>query len=169
VSSSPPPLASSVSAPPPVSSPPPLAPSASEPPKIYGIDLPDMSEPKPNVVVNPLPENSTISAIVLSDNVETTPLSSTIENEEKQTLLDNTIQSAYPHLIDATTSENEGTICGSSLHSRRTSNITPTLTPNHEFATIVISEQSEYNTIPFNPLHVILKKDANKYYTTEYI
>ncbi|CAF4051119.1 unnamed protein product, partial [Adineta steineri] len=24
-------------------------------------------------------------------------------------------------------------------------------------------------TTQFNPLHVILKKDANKYYTTEYI
>jgi hypothetical protein len=68
-------------------------------------------------------------------------------------------------MIDATTSENEGTLCGSSSQSRRTSDI-----PNIQDVTN-ITEESEllsHNIIPFNPLHVILK-DANKYYTTEYI
>jgi hypothetical protein len=96
--------------------------------------------------------------------IENKPLT-TLINEETNILLDNTIQSAYPNMIDATASENEGTICGSPLQSRRTSDI-----PNIEDA-MNISEQSEllsHNIIPFNPLHVILK-DANKYYTTEYI
>jgi hypothetical protein len=85
--------------------------------------------------------------------------------------LDNTIQSAYPNLIDATQSENEGTICGSALQSRRTSTRKSSSSIIPE--TVIIPEQIEsslsHNIIPFNPLHVILKKDANKYYTTEYI
>jgi hypothetical protein len=43
---------------------------------------------------------------------------------------------------------------------------------SNSIETIVIADHTElssYATIPFNPLHVILKKDANKYYTTEYI
>lgn len=130
----------------------------SDPPKA----LPNTTESLPTVVISPLTENSTISAIVPEDNLEI------------KTSFDNTIQSAYPNLIDATTSENEGTICGSEIQSRRTSTVkssTLNLQESNNLETIVIPEQTElsHHIIPFNPLHVILKKDANKYYTTEYI
>ena len=134
--------------------------------------LPAESVPEPvtTVVVNPLSENTTLSAIVVPNHVELNPLST----HEKEYTLDNTIHSAYPNLIDATTSENEGTSCGSALQSRRTSHLKqPVPIPeSNNLETVVISECAEtssHNTIPFNPLHVILKKDANKYYTTEYI
>jgi hypothetical protein len=146
----------------------PISSSTPDPPKIHGIDLPDTSESLPTVVVNRLPENLTTSAIIVSDNIEINPA--------KESSFDNTIQSAYSNLIDATTSENEGTICGSSLHSRRTStrkSSSSMIQELNNIETIVILEQtgpssSSHNIIPFNPLHVILK-DANKYYTTEYI
>jgi hypothetical protein len=134
--------------------------SVPDPPKIPDSDK---SELIPTVAINPIIENSTI--IVHSDTIENKPLT-TIINEEKAILVDHTIRSAYPNMIDATTSENEGTICGSPLQSRRTSAI-----PDIQ-DTIDISEHTEllsHHLIPFNPLHVILKKDANKYYTTEYI
>jgi hypothetical protein len=157
-----------------------------EPPKIYGIDLPDKSEssssvPSVTVVINPLSENSTItptnttlSAIVVPNNVPITSLS-----EEMDVLLtshvndghfDETVKSAYLSLIDATMSENEGTIGGGSLvssasQSRRTSNVKQPLL-SHEINNI---ETIPRKTTQFNPLHIILKKDANKYYTTEYI
>jgi len=143
-----------------------VSPLASQPPKAHSTDLPAVSETVPTVVVNPLTENSTISAIVLTNNTETNP-TPTIENKEKETLLDNTIQSAYPSLIDATMSENEGTICGSELQSRRTSTIKSSSPPIDEELNNI--EPLSHNIIPFNPLHVILKKDANKYYTTEFI
>ncbi len=165
--------------------------SSVEPPKIYGIDLPDKSESTPpvppppvTVVVNPLSEKSTptpprtentaVSAIVVPNNITMNPLP-----KEKEVLLhsilkdqhfDQTVKSAYSHLIDATMSENEGTIGGGSLvssasQSRRTSNVKQPLL-SHETNNI---ETIPRKTTPFNPLHVILKKDANKYYTTEYI
>lgn len=122
----------------------------------------------PTVVVNPL--NEPIS-VVLSDEQQPTTTSSS-----NHLPLDTTIQSAYPNIIDATTSENEGTICGSTIESRRTSLQQSINSINREsntnLETIVIHEQTDHslshNIIPFNPLHVILK-DANKYYTTEYI
>ncbi|CAF1521161.1 unnamed protein product [Adineta ricciae] len=134
--------------------------------------LPAESKPEPvtTVIANPLSENTTLSAIVVPNHVELNPLST----HEKGYTLDNTIHSAYPNLIDATTSENEGTTCGSAIQSRRTSHLKqPVPIPeSNNLETVVISEcadTSSHNTIPFNPLHVILKKDANKYYTTEYI
>jgi len=160
-----------------------------EPSKIYGIDLPDKCESTPSihpvtVVINPLTEsstplptdteNTTLSAIVVPNNVTMNVLP-----DEKEVLLhsiikderfDQTIKSAYSHLIDATMSENEGTIGSGSLvssasQSRRTSNVKQPLL-SHEINNI---ETIPRKTTPFNPLHVILKKDANKYYTTEYI
>jgi hypothetical protein len=143
-------------------------PAVSEP--LTTVVVNPVSEPIPAVVANALRKNSTISAIVVPNNVEIRS-SSTIEKEPP---LDSTIQSAYTSLIDATASENEGTTCGSGLQSRRTSNIKQTLLiqESNNIETVVISEytdSSSHHTIPFNPLHVILKKDANKYYTTEYI
>jgi hypothetical protein len=168
--------------------------SSVEPPKIYGIDLPDKSElthpvppPPVTVVVNPLSEkstptppppprteNTTVSPIVVPNNTKMNPLP-----KEKEVLLhsilkdqhfDQTVRSAYSNLIDATMSENEGTIGGGSLvssasQSRRTSNVKQPLL-SHATNNI---ETIPRKTTPFNPLHVILKKDANKYYTTEYI
>ncbi|CAF2808394.1 unnamed protein product [Rotaria sp. Silwood2] len=157
-----------------------------EPPKIYGIDLPDKSDsiPPVTVVINPLSEHSAItptnttntvlSAIVVPNNVTIDVLP-----EEKEVLLspfvndkhfDETVKSAYSNLIDATMSENEGTIGGGSIassasQSRRTSNVRQPLL-SHETNNI---ETIPRKTTQFNPLHVILKKDANKYYTTEYI
>ncbi|CAF3328105.1 unnamed protein product [Rotaria sp. Silwood1] len=160
--------------------------SSVEPSKIYGIDLPDKSDATPpvSVVINPLSEHSpttptnttnpVLSAIVVPNNVIIDALP-----EEKEVLLtpfvndkhfDETVKSAYSNLIDATMSENEGTIGGGSIassasQSRRTSNARQPLLSH---------ETNNIETIPrkptqFNPLHVILKKDANKYYTTEYI
>ncbi|UJR25937.1 hypothetical protein I4U23_007285 [Adineta vaga] len=170
-----------------------------ETPKIYGIDLPDKSEknspvpprhhhhrpPSPpplTVVINPLNENSsstptktTLSAIGVPNHIS---MHSSLADENEVLLtpllqnehLDETVKSAYLSLIDATMSENEGTIGGGSLvssasQSRRTSNIKQPLLSH---------ERNHFEGIPrkttqFNPLHVILKKDANKYYTTEYI
>lgn len=170
--------------------------SSADPPKIYGIDLPDKSNstslPSPPplpppviVVVNPLSEtsttttptksqNTTLSAIVVPNNVpinplpkEEIPLSSMSRTEH----VDETIKSAYSNLIDATMSENEGTIASSSVvssasQSRRTSN---TKQPLISHASNNTNEAMSRKPTPFNPLHVILKKDANKYYTTEYI
>ena len=161
-----------------------------EPPKIYGIDLPDKSEPTPpippvTVVVNPLSEsstptpthaeNTTVSAIVVPNNVS---INSTPDEKEvllpsilkEPRLLDETVRSAYSNLIDATMSENEGAIGGGSIassasQSRRTSNVKQPLL-SHETNNI---DTISRKTTPFNPLHMILKKDANKYYTTEYI
>ncbi|CAF1129590.1 unnamed protein product [Adineta steineri] len=137
------------------------------------VDVNPASEPIGTVVVNPLSENTTISAIVIPNNVEINPLLPN-DIEEKRYSLDNTIHSAYSNLIDATTSENEGTTCGSGLQSRRTSHLKQPLVnqESNNIETVVISEYadtSSHNTVPFNPLHVILKKDAHKYYTTEYI
>ncbi len=143
-------------------------------PKIHALSSLEASPSLPTVVINPVTENSTTSAIVLPDNIEIHP-TPTIENKEKELVSDQTIQSAYPSLIDATMSENEGTICGSALQSRRTSDIKSTssiIQDLNHIETIVISEPTEslsHHIIPFNPLHVILKKDATKYYTTEYI
>ncbi|CAF0880388.1 unnamed protein product [Adineta steineri] len=154
-----------------------------EPPKIYGIDLPDKSESSSpvTVVINPLsenpsitPSNTTLSVIVVPNNVPIDELS-----EEKDVLLtpllhhehlDETVKSAYLSLIDATMSENEGTIGGGSItssasQSRRTSYVKQPLL-SHETNNI---DTMQRKTTQFNPLHVILKKDANKYYTTEYI
>ncbi|CAF0941109.1 unnamed protein product [Didymodactylos carnosus] len=66
---------------------------------------------------------------------------------------DTTVTSAYPTLIDATTSENESDY-------RQT-------TDKHDMGNNISFNQPRRTT--FNPLHVILKKDSNKYYTTEYI
>ncbi|CAF0774894.1 unnamed protein product [Adineta ricciae] len=161
-----------------------------EPTKIYGIDLPDKSENNPpasslpiplTVVVNPLsdgssstPANTTTSPIVIPNHISMNSLA-----EEREGLLtpllqnehlDETVKSAYLSLIDATMSENEGTVCGGSLvssasQSRRTSNVKQPLL-SHEPNNF---EGISRKTTQFNPLHVILKKDANKYYTTEYI
>ncbi|CAF3768063.1 unnamed protein product [Rotaria sordida] len=161
------------------------------PPKIYGIDLPDKSDltPPVTVVINPLSEHSTTTPTNTTNETNATntilsaivvPNKTTIDllQEEKDVLLnplvndkhfDETVKSAYSNLIDATMSENEGTIGGGSIassasQSRRTSNVRQPLLSH---------ETNNIETIPrktqFNPLHVILKKDANKYYTTEYI
>jgi hypothetical protein len=173
--------------------------SSVEPTKIYGIDLPDKSEsthpiPSVTVVVNPLSEkpipslipaptpastptnieNTTISAIAVPNNVKMSPL----PNENEVLLhsilndqhFDPTVKSAYSSLIDATISENEGTIGGGSVvssasQSRRTSYVKQPLL-SHEANNI---QAIPRKTTPFNPLHMILRKDANKYYTTEYI
>ena len=159
---------------------------------IYGADLtedvptpsksiaPDLSsqlsssnttEPTSPVVNHNLsPINSARSSIVVHSETTDNNPPMTIVDEEREPLLDQTIQSAYPHIVDATNSENEGTICGSQLQSRRTSALT--IQEGTQLETIVLSEELEslsHHIIPFNPLHVILKKDANKYYTTEYI
>ncbi|UJR22979.1 hypothetical protein I4U23_026006 [Adineta vaga] len=139
-----------------------------------------VTKPVTTVVVNPLSDNTTLSAIVIPNHVELNLLPSPPSTSppptfnQKEYIVDNTIHSAYPNLIDATTSDIEGTTCGSELSSRRTSHFKQPLTipENTNTETVVISEYantSSHNTIPFNPLHVILKKDANKYYTTEYI
>lgn len=147
-----------------------LNPAPTEPEPAVATVAEPTPEPVPTVVVNPLSENGTLAAIVVPNHVELNPLSA----NDTVPVMDNTIRSAYSHLIDATTSENEGPPCGSALQSRRTSNLRHSATlaeaPNTD--TVVVSEYadgSSHSTIPFNPLHVILKKDANKYYTTEYI
>ena len=171
--------------------------ASADPPKIYGIDLPDKSNPTtlPSpppviVVVNPLSEtstttttptkspNTTLSAIVVPNNV---PINPRPKEEHKEEIplssfsrighVDETIKSAYSNLIDATMSENEGTIASSSVvssasQSRRTSNTKQPLISHESNNT---NEAMSRKPTPFNPLHVILKKDANKYYTTEYI
>ena len=126
----------------------------------------------PTVVVNPL--NEPISVVLPEE--QPPPPPPPLPSSSNHLPLDTTIQSAYPNIIDATTSENEGTICGSTIDSRRTSLQKSMNSINHEpsinLEAIVINEQTDqslsHNIIPFNPLHVILK-DANKYYTTEYI
>ena len=173
--------------------------SSIDPPKIYGIDLPDKSEPssRPStsssppppappvtVLVNPLSETSTPTPTKPEHPIPTTtvrPNNITRNSIPKETdfhlhsmmnaeHFDDTIRSAYSNLIDATMSENEGAIAGSSVvssvsQSRRTSNTKQPLL-SHETNNI---ESLSRKPTPFNPLHVILKKDANKYYTTEYI
>ena len=123
---------------------------------IYGADLTE-ERPVPPKIVTVEPVKATPPPL---PEPEPSPL---LEPE-----LDHTIQSAYPAaFIDATTSENEGTICGSALQSRRTSSI---LASDHDLLDTKIDDISlDPNSMPFNPLQVILKKDANKYYTTEYI
>ena len=157
-------------------------------PPIYGLDLPDKSDLTPtqslvSVVVNPLSEdsstpvdNSALSAIVVPNHVTLNPLLDPILLHEARQIflnhdrLDETVKSAYSNLIDATISENEGTIGSGSLmssasQSRRTSNVRQPLL-SHESNNL---EGIPRKATQFNPLHVILKKDANKYYTTEYI
>lgn len=173
-----------------------------DPPKIYGADLPDKSDPIPpvqtsieippaptptsvTIATNPLsenpaktpisPDNSTVSAIVVPNNVTTNPMPNEkdvlLPRNTKHEHLDETVKSAYSHLIDATMSENEGpnggggSLASSASQSRRTSNVKQPLL-SHEANNI---EGISRKVPPFNPLHVILKKDANKYYTTEYI
>jgi len=113
-------------------------------------------------------ENSTLSAIVVPNHVQMNELSEPID-EERDVLsfsprFDDTVKSAYSNLIDATISENEGAMSSAS-QSRRTSAVRQPLL-SHE--TNSVGGLPKKPT-PFNPLHVILKKDANKYYTTEYI
>lgn len=130
-----------------------------------------------SVVANPSSTSSPAPAIIGSTTEETSLSTGKVNNDEKEPLLipfDDTIQSAYPSLIDATTSENEGTICGSTMDSRRTSDAQHSLLgldSNHIEALMASAQaaMSGPNPVPFNPLHVILKKDATKYYTTEYI
>jgi hypothetical protein len=163
-----------------------------DPPRVYGTDLPDKSERTPpphsatpiTVVINPLsetstptptiPENPILPAIIVPKNITMNALPKEKEiqlySNIKAGHFDETVKSAYSNLIDATMSENEGTIAGSSIassasQSRRTSNTKQPLL-SHELNNI---ETTSRRTTPFNPLHVILKKDANKYYTTEYI
>ena len=158
---------------------------SSSPPKIYGLDLPDKSapaDPVPSVtvVVNPLSEEATIptesTMVVAAAAVVATvvPLSLPSDTmDEAQTPvehIDDTVRSAYLNLIDATISENEGTVCSGSVvssasQSRRTSFVKQPFL-SHETNSIDLKPR---RTTQFNPLHVILKKDANKYYTTEYI
>ncbi len=168
--------------------------SSVDPPKIYGIDLPDKSEPTSlpsppapppiTVVFNPLSETSTptptkpekpiSSAHVVPNNIKRNSMPKETEFQLHSIInadhFDETIRSAYSNLIDATMSENEGTIAGSSIvssasQSRRTSSTKQPLL-SHETNNI---ETLSRKTTPFNPLHMILKKDAHKYYTTEYI
>lgn len=132
-----------------------------------------VSETEPIVVVNPMGDDSTTSPVIPAIDIEINA-SSSHENEEKQTLLDTTVQSAYSHLTDILTSESDGTLCGSALQSRRASNTKQPLVIQeaNNIETIILPENEElppYHPIPYNPLHVILQKDANKYYTTEYI
>lgn len=112
--------------------------------------------------------NSTLSAIVVPNHVQMNALSEPID-EEREVLsfpprFDDTVKSAYSNLIDATISENEGAMSSAS-QSRRTSAVRQPLL-SHETNSV---EGLPKKPTPFNPLHVILKKDANKYYTTEYI
>ena len=160
--------------------------SSVELPKIYGMDLPDKLESTPPVTagINSFSENSltrpsntentTLSNVITSNDVTTDPSAgekkvlSNISPNDKH--LDETVKSAYSNLIDATVSENEGPtgvepLAISTSGSRRTSNVKQPL---------LAYEPNNISEIPnkithFNPLHVILKKDANKYYTTEYI
>ena len=130
---------------------------------IYGADLTDeiLTPPKTNNEPSKFLANSVTNIVV-------NPLNETPSPVKVNDEIDHTIQSAYPDLIDATTSENEGTLCGSAEQSRRTSTIKASgssLDSNF----IENNLQSVPHPVPFNPLHVILKKDANKYYTTEYI
>ncbi|CAF0789143.1 unnamed protein product [Rotaria sordida] len=154
----------------------PVSLSTPNPSKIHTNILSDASESASIVVVNPLTENSTISpATIFSNDVVERNSLSTNENEEKEILLDHTVQSAYPHLVDIASSESDATLYGSGLQSKRTSIITKqplVIQESNNIETIVLSDDtqlSSYHPIPFNPLHVILQKDANKYYTTEYI
>lgn len=152
--------------------------------QIYGLDLPDKSESNPttapmSVVVNPLSEettaaattetNSTLAAIVVPNHVQVNSLPDPIDEEKEvhsySPRFDDTIKSAYSNLIDATISENEGAISSAS-QSRRTSTVRQPLLSSHETNS---NDNLPRKPTPFNPLHVILKKDANKYYTTEYI
>ncbi|CAF4281715.1 unnamed protein product [Rotaria sp. Silwood2] len=153
----------------------PVSSSTADPSKNYNNVLPDAIELVSKIVVNPLSGNATIShaTIFSNDVIEKTSLL-TNENEEKETLLDNTVQSAYPHVVDMASSESDATLCGSGPHSRRTSTTKQPLIiqDSNNIETVVLSNDtqlSSYHPIPFNPLHVILQKDANKYYTTEYI
>ncbi|CAF2074473.1 unnamed protein product [Rotaria magnacalcarata] len=167
--------------------------SPTEPPKIYGSDLLDKSDltPPVTVVVNPFSEhcaNTTTAATATtimtnttsSDDIVPDDLSTETLEEEKKVLLnsfvnekhlDETVKSAYSHLIDATMSENEGAIDGGSI----TSSTSPSRRTSNARQPLLSHETNHIETIPrkaatqFNPLHMILKKDANKYYTTEYI
>lgn len=130
---------------------------------IYGADLTE-TQPTPTKLT-PVEPPKPIEPPSPPPPIEPKP-----ESEVELPLIDNTIQSAYPAaFIDATTSENEGTICGSALESRRTSSVVPS---DHELLDRKLDEltsNNPHNSMAFNPLQVILKKDANKYYTTEYI
>ncbi|CAF4325542.1 unnamed protein product [Rotaria socialis] len=150
------------------------SPPSSDQLKVNFADLPDVIESLPTVAVNPLSEDSIIATPIISNEVEQNE-SLTNDNEEKQTLLNSTIQeNACSQLIDIASSESDGTLCGSGLQSRRTSVANQPLDfpETTDIETAVISDETQSyvrHPIPFNPLHVILQKDANKYYTTEYI
>ncbi|CAF0743914.1 unnamed protein product [Didymodactylos carnosus] len=100
---------------------------------------------------------------LLSNDISHTPPPSVFDvNSRRQSQLeplssphnkgDTTVTSAYPTLIDATASENEG-------DNRQ-------IVEKHVENSVIYNQPKKTT---FNPLHVILKKDANKYYTTEYI
>ncbi|CAF2181410.1 unnamed protein product [Rotaria magnacalcarata] len=150
------------------------SPPSSDRSKVNFADLPDVIESLPTVVVNPLSEDPIIATPIISNEVEQNE-SLTNDNEEKQTLLNSTIQkNACSNLVDIASSESDGTLCGSGLQSRRTSVTNQPLTfpETTDIETAVIFDETQssvHHPIPFNPLHVILQKDANKYYTTEYI
>lgn len=151
----------------------PLSPTTSEPRKVQTTNSPETTEPLPTVVVNPLSENPPPSPPPSPNEIERKE-SLTIKNEETQPLLDHTVESAYTHSVNIASSESEGTLCGSGLGSRRSSltNEPLLIQDTTVVETIIIPDETEsveHHPIPFNPLHVILQKDANKYYTTEYI
>lgn len=164
---------------PPVSSTPPVVPTPSVAVVVNPLSenpTPTPPSPPPPVSTTTNTENTTLSAIVVPNNIPMNPIPTEKEvlipqtpvNDERH--FDPTVKSAYSNLIDATISENEGTIGGGSVvssasQSRRTSNVKQPLL-SHETNNF---EATPRKTTPFNPLHVILKKDANKYYTTEYI
>ena len=156
--------------------------AAVDPPSIYGADLPDKCQSTSVPTPAPAPAPVTIVTNTLNENQATSApaVPNDTVSDEKDTLLplntkyerfDETVKSAYSHLIDATMSENEGpngaggSLASSASQSRRTSNVKQPLL-SHETNNV---EGLSRKAPPFNPLHVILKKDANKYYTTEYI
>ena len=147
------------------------APAPAPPVTVVVNPLSEASTPTPTKPENPLP---TTTATVLPNNITRTSIPKETDFHLHSIInadhFDDTIRSAYSNLIDATMSENEGAIAGSSAvssvsQSRRTSNTKQPLL-SHETNNI---ESLSRKPTPFNPLHVILKKDANKYYTTEYI
>jgi hypothetical protein len=150
------------------------SPPTPDQPKVNFADSPDVIESLPTIVVNPLSEDSIIATPIISNEVEQNE-SLTDDNEEKQTLLNSTIQkNACSRLVDIASSESDGTLCGSGLQSRRASITNQPLAflETADIETAAISDETQssvHHPIPFNPLHVILQKDANKYYTTEYI
>ena len=143
------------------------------PSKIHEMDLPDMSQSVPTILVNPLNGHSARTVTDRSADAEIDP-SSTIDKEEKKILPNNTVQSPSSSTVDIKTNENEATLHENEPQLRGTSDTKQALSDeaSNNIETIVILENkklSSHTIIPFNPLHVILQKDPNKYYTTEYI